>query len=216
MSPRQQQSGSETPLTRGTPAAPLTADAGSDSPTAARDQVDRGPDRHLVRELAELFVAEPELIRAFLESPPRSPSADGETILAAALEAIAASPDYADLHCFTAAAALRVGRLSEAEALVQRALELNPHYVQALILSGQVARAAEKPDRAITRLQRAIAAGGDYADVHLMLADLWRAGGETELACRAYQRTLELNPKLSAARAALATLTATDPGGGAP
>jgi tetratricopeptide (TPR) repeat protein len=173
-----------------------------------------GTDESILGQLATLFAEEPELIRAFFESSDPSALGDNERALTAAFEAAAANPDYADLHYFTAWAALRLGKRGEAEVLLRRALELNPDYVEALILSAKTAQASNDPKRSITLLNRAIAAGADYPDIHLMLASQWRARGETGRARQSYLRSLELNPTLSEARAGLASLAASDPSGG--
>jgi tetratricopeptide (TPR) repeat protein len=192
MRPYHQQTGSETARARGATGYDPTADP-----------------------LAELLAEEPELIRALAESADRVTCPDVESILAGAFQAVRMHPHYADLHYFTASAAFELGKLTDAEALLQRALELNPKYREALILSARVAQAAENRDRAIRYLNLGIAAGADYPDVHLMLANLYHAGGETDSARQAYERSLELNPTLPEARAGLAALAPTGPCGGA-
>jgi tetratricopeptide (TPR) repeat protein len=206
MRPRHRQFGSEgVPAPR--PAGRLRAGAAPSTPSAAEHrQPGPGANTSTLAQLASLFADEPELIRAFFESSDPSASADDERALAAAFEAAAANPDYADLHYFTAWAALRLGKLNEAEVLLQHALELNPHYTDALILSAKVAQAANDPNRSVTLLNRAIAAGADYADVYVMLAGQLHACGEDGRAWQSYRRSLELNPALAEARAGLACL----------
>jgi tetratricopeptide (TPR) repeat protein len=190
--------------------------AARSTPSASRQRKPGpGADDSSLGPLASLFADEPELIRAFFESSDPSAPVDNDRALAAAFEAAAANPDYADLHYFTAWAALRLGKLGEAGILLERALELNPHYMDALILLAKVAQASNNPERAITLLNRAITAGADYPDVHVMLANQWQACGESERARQSYTRSLELNPSLPEARTGLASLAATGPSGGA-
>jgi len=191
------------------------------STPSARRQRKPGPgaDNSTLGQLAGLFADEPELIRAFFESSDPSASVDKEgkdnlCRYLAAFEAATANPDYADLHYFTAWAALRLGKLDQAEVLLQRALELNPHYVDALILSAKVAQASNDPNHAITLLNRAIAAGADYPDVYVMLASQLHACGEAGRARQSYTRSLELNPTLPEARTGLASLATSGPSGG--
>ena len=51
-------------------------------------------------------------------------------------------------------------------------------------------------------------AGGEYADVYLMLSDLLRDQGETKTAERAYQNALRLNGNLARGRRVLERGTA--------
>jgi tetratricopeptide (TPR) repeat protein len=156
--------------------------------------------------LARLFAGEPELILACLQALDRGPVADLETILSAAERALKFCPKYADLHYFAARAAMAAGRLDHARDLLVRALQLNPQYNDALILAARVATAQGRQNDALAYLRQALVNGADYADVHLMLGDLWRQRDELTQARQAYQRALNLNVDLAAARQALATL----------
>lgn len=169
-----------------------------------------------VRQLGGLFADEPELILAFLEAPQEGKAAGADTVLAAAQHAIKSKPDYADLHCYTAQAALRAGKPKEALVLLERALDLNPRYSDALILAARASIALQVPKRAITYLRQALLLGADYPDVHLMLGDLWRARGENTRARKAYERALHLNKNLGPAREALAQLAFHQDTGGRP
>ncbi len=158
-----------------------------------------------VQALARQFVAEPELILAHTEGAP-APADELATVLAAAHEATRLRPDYADLHYYAAHAAAAAQRPDDARRLLARAVELNPKYNAALILTARVCLAQGESDPALACLEQALAGGADYPDVHLLLGDVWRSRGEAGRAREAYRRAMKLNDSLPAARAALAAL----------
>ncbi|MGD8453448.1 MAG: tetratricopeptide repeat protein [Phycisphaerae bacterium] len=154
--------------------------------------------------LARSFGREPELILACLETEePDSPRLP--LVLAAAEQAIAACPNYADLRYAAAQVAVRLGRHAEARSWLDGALELNPGYRDALILAARVAMAENRPDEALPVLQRALAHGADYADVHVMLGEVWKKLDDVAQAAQAYRRALEINGDLASAQRGLAT-----------
>jgi Flp pilus assembly protein TadD len=117
-------------------------------------------DWQIILHLKALFERDPTLISALLEdSDEKQSAAHATTILAAAREALAACPDEADLHYHAARAAARSGKKHDAEALLRRALELNPSDVNALVLLADVCMGLDEPHRAVACLQRALAAG---------------------------------------------------------
>jgi tetratricopeptide (TPR) repeat protein len=159
-----------------------------------------------VRRLARLFAAEPELILACMESLDQGRLTGLETILAAAEQAIASSPDFADLYYFAARAASGAGHLDQARSLLEQALRINPQYNDALILAARVAMDQGRHDEAIAHLRQALVNGADYADVHLMLGDIWRLRDDLAQSREAYEKALSLNVDLAAARERLAEL----------
>jgi tetratricopeptide (TPR) repeat protein len=160
-----------------------------------------------IAELADAFVREPELIRAFLQGIAQETPERVRIILAAAQTAAATRPKYADLFYHAGQAAVAAGELDTAAAELQRAVELNPGYCDALILAAQVAVQQSQPQRAGQLLEAALAHGADYPDVHMLLGNVRRTLGQFELARQAYRRAGELNPQLTAAQAALTALS---------
>ncbi len=71
---------------------------------------------------------------------------------------------------------------------------------------GRLDGETERSDDAVGRLQAARGNGGDYPDVHVMLGELYQAGGRTDEARSEYRRALTLNKGYSRARRALAEL----------
>ncbi|MFH1746501.1 MAG: tetratricopeptide repeat protein [Planctomycetota bacterium] len=188
-----------------------------DSTTGAASGGRVAADPAVVCRLTELFTREPELILAYLEAhepPADAHNASVDTILAAACQATNQRPTYADIHYYTARAALQANQIATAGELLQTALQLNPHYNDALILMARICAARNEQNAAINYLHHALYNGADYADVHLLLGDLWRQCDQVTLARQAYRRALDLNANLSAARRGLETFTRDIPHGG--
>lgn len=186
------------------PTAKIDRAAGAPAPDPAGDE-------EILHRWETLFADEPELILAVLEDEDSSavPHAAG-VVLQAARRAVNRCPRYADLHYFAAHAALRARQRPEAARLLERAIELNPRYNDALILAARVAHAQQHPLRTLEYLRQALANGADYPDVHLLLGHAWRDTGAADQARRAYTRALALNANLTAAREALVALARED------
>ena len=158
------------------------------------------------RDLALALAQEPELIAA-LVGPSGGPGGSAPTaVREVLLEAVTRCPGYADLHYFCAQALMRIDENEQAEALLDRALKLNPDYIDALVLSGRLACRLEKNRAGITHLTRAVELGANYADVHKLLGDLQRRAGRLTSARASYERALRINARFTAARIALSEL----------
>ncbi len=162
--------------------------------------------------LSSQFAAEPEMILAYLE--PLTPgSPELPLIWAAAEQAVQQHPDYADLRYYAAQAAFQTDQPRRARDLLGDALRLNPTYTAALILAGRICLHQNEPETALGYLERALANGADYADLHLLLGDAWQARGELHRAREAYRCALQINGAFTAARDKLAALPDPGPGG---
>ncbi len=118
---------------------PLSRTVTLGGPPAARGyRTCRGPRDQIVRRLAGAFTREPELVLACVESSSAQPAVDAHTVVEAGCRALAECPDYADLTYFTAQAAVTAGEYGTAELLSERALELNPSYVDAMLLAARL------------------------------------------------------------------------------
>jgi tetratricopeptide (TPR) repeat protein len=161
-----------------------------------------------VSKLAEMVTAEHEFVAAMLCLP--TSSADNEVfglmadVLAVAIER---HEPYADLHNARSQVLARLGRTDEAIRHAARAAEINPKYVQARIHFGRLLTARD-PASAIAQFQQAAAAGGDYADVHMAMADIYEQMGQLEQARRSLRRAIEINGDYTQAKDALARLAA--------
>ncbi len=173
---------------------------------ASRDAAARNDERSLDR-LAEAITAEPDFVESFLSLPATEVDEEVFSILAATLErALARYPEYADLHYHCGEVYRRLGRGVEALIHTRQAVDLNPRYVNALILLARLYGQADQYAAGMSRLDEAIAAGADYPDVHYLMGQLCQKAGQTDRAREAYRRALALKKDYPAARAALAEL----------
>ncbi len=173
-------------------------------PAAARRTDERSLDR-----LAEALVAEPDFVESFLSLPSTEMDEEVFSLLAATLEkALSRYPEYADLHYHCGEVYRRLGRGVEALMHTQQAVDLNPRYVNALILLARLYGQADQYAAGMSRLEQAIAAGADYPDVHYLMGQLCQKAGQTDRAREAYRRALVLKKDYPAARAALAAVEA--------
>jgi tetratricopeptide (TPR) repeat protein len=180
------------------PASPIQTDAGR-APSAQSSAAE-------TRRLAEMFAGEPELISACLRGAETKPRAWVRTILAAAQQALAEHPDYADLHYHSSQASVAAGEYDNAARLLDNALRMNSAYRDARLLAGRVALLRQRPQEARAHLETAITQGADYPDVHLLLGSVARDCGNWDRARQSFERALELNAGLTEARTALAAL----------
>jgi len=116
--------------------------------------------------------------------------------------------DFADLRYYCSCVYRRLGRIADAIEQSQRALEINPRFVKALVLLAQLYAQTDRHEQAIDRLQSAIAWGANYADLHYALGKLCQEKGYLAKARSHYRRALRINDTYCAAREALAGLAA--------
>jgi tetratricopeptide (TPR) repeat protein len=125
---------------------------------------------------------------------------------------------FADVHHLLGVSLSLLGQTERALQELDRALELNPKYVEALIHRGLVlnelgrtdeaqeafARAASNFDRSSSGLPAPVAA--QLANRHAELADTYATAGALDRAIEEYQRALELGPEFHDLRYRLARL----------
>ncbi len=166
-------------------------------------------DRHGIRELSEIIEAEPDFVDAFLSI--RAPEVD-EGVFALLLEtlrvALERQPEHAELHYHCGRVLDRLGRRADAIDENERAVELDPSFTRALIELAKLYSATDRTADATTRLEQAVHAGAEYADVYYLLGNLYRDQGEVSRARGAYRRALAINGGYEAAQKALAELSA--------
>lgn len=181
----------------------LAIEPDADSPSTG------AADRTAIERLGQTVLGDPDFVEAFLALPQTGIDPEIFATLAATLEwALERHSEYADLHFHCSRVYERLGRREEAIAAAARALQANPQYVQAMIHLGRLYAETDRTQDGIDRLQEAIERGGDYPDVHYLLGQLYRRRGDRPRARRSFERALELNEGYSAARSALAELTA--------
>ncbi len=172
---------------------------------AARTRIDhRALDR-----LARIILEEPEFIDAFVALPPTAADPEVFLTLSATLRrTLEKHPGYADLQYRYGLVQQRLACSTQAIAAAERALQINPRYVNALILLAQLYAQTDRAADAVDRIEAAISAGADYPDVHCLMGRLCQRIGSIERARTAYRRALELNDQYQEAREALASLAA--------
>ncbi len=162
-----------------------------------------------IRQLASYVVQEPDFVEAFLKLPPSDVDAElFEMLLGVVQMAISEHPDYADLHHHSGRILHRLGRTENAIIQARKAIEINPRYVQALILLGELHASQGRTREAIEYLQRAISSGGDWPDIHCLAAELMGSCGRNSTARGHLERALALKAGYPRARRALESLAA--------
>ena len=102
----------------------------------------------------------------------------------------------------------RLGQSAPAVMHAARASEINPNYVEALVhLAGLETRLGRRT-RAIELLERAIACGADWPDIHCRTGELMIDCNAPEGARKHLSRALQLNADYTRAADALASLAA--------
>ncbi|MCH7995570.1 MAG: tetratricopeptide repeat protein [Planctomycetes bacterium] len=120
--------------------------------------------------------------------------------------ALERQPEHAELHFHCGRVLDRLGRRTDAIDANEEAVRLNPRFTRALIELAKLYQATDRRIDAATRLEQAVAAGAEYADVYFMLGNLYRDRGDFDQARGAYGDALRINSEYVAAQEALATL----------
>lgn len=166
-------------------------------------------DQSALDALGSVILQDPDFVEAFLSLPESEVDHNIFAMLAGTIErSLERHPDYADLHYHCSRVYQRLGRTEAAIERANRAVCINPRYVQALIQLGRLYAQTDRSAEAIDRLREAIRGGGDYPDVHYLLGEMLRRSGRREEARSAFRRALELNSNYHSARAALEAETA--------
>lgn len=161
-----------------------------------------------IRLLARYVTREPDFIDALLSLPESDADAELFGLLLGVLQmALDENPRYADLHYRCAEVLSRLGRTLPAIGHLYRALEINPRYLRARVSLGKMLAVAESSE-AIAQLDRAVADGADWADVHCLLGELMSGEDRPVAAKEHLEQALKLNAGYTRAAEALALLAA--------
>ncbi|MGW4048279.1 tetratricopeptide repeat protein [Streptomyces sp. NPDC004721] len=87
------------------------------------------------------------------------------------------------------------GRMADARANFEKALEIDPHFMSALYSEAHMLRASD-PDRAIELFRRAAATNPKAAAIHLQLGQLLAASSRKSEAGDAFRRAVAVDHKL--------------------
>lgn len=181
----------------------------ADMPGAEPAVAGRVDEARGLEELSRVIEAEPGFVDAFLSIRSGEVNEQVFAVLLGALETtLRRQPTHAELHHLCGRVLERLGRPQDAIAENERAVQIDPSFTRALIELGKLYRMTDRNAQAVTRLEQAIAAGADYADVHYLLGNLYRDRGQVGQARSAYRRALVLNERYDAAMKALEALPA--------
>ncbi|MHC4563264.1 MAG: tetratricopeptide repeat protein [Planctomycetota bacterium] len=171
---------------------------------------DHAPDtRSEMQRLARYVAEEPQFLDAMLAMPRSAIDDELFALLVGVVKtALSDHPDYADLHFHCSRILDRLDQSDDAMSHARKALAINPGYAQGLIHAGDLAAKVDLPAEAANFWQRAIAAGGDWPDVHYRLARVLTDSGDTERARRHLSSALTRNPRYTEAAEALRKLAA--------
>lgn len=169
------------------------------------------PSDSQIRQLAGYITNEPAFIEAFLSLP--ASAIDGELfkVLGGVVQmALDEHDDYADLNYYCSGIFRRLGKGELAINYARQAVQINPSYVQALLQLGELCGQGGRHSEAIECLERAIACGADFPDVHFRLAEVMLRGkvASPTAAKKHLNRALQLNPHYAPAAEALASMAA--------
>lgn len=163
-----------------------------------------------VAALSDIIQQDPEFLDTFLDLSPGELDTDAEfyELLASTVDhAVKHQPDRAELRYHYARVLDRLGRPEDAIESVERALAIRPGYIRALIESAKLYHKTHRLADATARLEETVRRGAEYADVYLLLGDVYRDRGQTGRAREAYRHALSINENYIEARTALAELT---------
>lgn len=152
------------------------------------------PTTTLAQQLATFITNEKEFVEAFLALPPSpvDPQLFG-TLASIVQVALAQNENYADLQYISAAVQKRLGNLEHAVGYALAAVKINPRYVAAHLILGELFDELARPEQALGHVCGAIQFGADYADVHCFAGKLLMKTARPAEARRHFQRALELN-----------------------
>lgn len=167
------------------------------------------PEASRIRQIARYVIAEPDYVEAFLSLPPSGVDGELFALLCDIIRmALAEHPDYADMHWLCSRVLERLGNLSQAVAHAEKAVAVNPRYVQGLAQLGRLYAHAGRTLEAVAALERAIANGGDWADLHCLAGELLGQADRLPESRRHLERALQLNSEYTRAAEALAAFAA--------
>jgi tetratricopeptide (TPR) repeat protein len=155
--------------------------------------------------LAAYVAAEPDFVEAFCCLPAGAADADGLVLLAGAVAlALRRHAGHADLYLAGSMVLARLGQTAGAIAQAERALVLNGRYVRARLHLADLYAGAGAIEEAAGQIDRAIADGADWPDVHLRAGQLHARCHRRQRAQQHLRRALELKADYAPAALALA------------
>lgn len=162
-----------------------------------------------VEELTHMLLRDPDVIDAFITLPDVDSNENLFELLSAVLEhLIVRQPHRADLHHYQARIYTKLGMSKLAIRSCERAVEIEPQSVQALVTLAKLYRQTDRQQDAAAPLQQIVEMGYEYADVYFHLGCIHRDQGRRESACDSFRKALRINSRYTAARESLEALAA--------
>ncbi len=162
-----------------------------------------------LEELIQMVAREPDVVEAFIAWPELEHENDIFALFSTVLDrALTQQAHRAELHYHRARIHRRMGNDELAIRSCERAVEIDPRGVQALIALAKLYRDTDRNEEAEIRLRQVRDMGYEYADVYYMLGCIYRDWGWGDRARESYDRAIQINTNYRAAREALESLAA--------
>jgi len=154
--------------------------------------------------LVERIVSRDPGVAEALATRRTKPSAREMENLRAARRALARlaaqHPTYPDLYFGLSLIAEQLGEVDRAIEAAEKAIAINPRYVEACLLAVRLYEQSGQRARAAERCQKVSELRPQWLDVHLRLGHLLREDGRPHEAAAAYRRALEVDKRSAEAR----------------
>ncbi len=147
------------------------------------------------------LVQDPKLLEGLLSLP--AEQCDMEMLRAMEFrlaKLLESQPHHADRQLLLARLQHRIGAIPAATLSVQRALKVNPSYIQAHRLHATLSADAGDLDGALRILEGLIARGLDWPDLHVQMAELQERRGRAESARSHLYSAIRVNPSFARAK----------------
>ena len=171
----------------------------------SRARVERRPPQASRRAAAvgQIVSRDPEVAEALIPRKGSPGSKERETLRAArrVLARLAGqNPSHADLYFGLSLVAEQLGEIDRAIEAAERALTINPRYVEACLLAVRLYEKSGKPKQAEQRCRQATQLRPRWIDTHVRLGRILREQGRRREAADAYRRALEIDGDCHEAR----------------
>ena len=177
--------------------------------TGARAERHPPPSSRRAASVERMVLRNPEMAEVLIPRKGAPGAQERETLRAArrALVRLAGqNPSHADLHFGLSLVAEQLGEVDRAIEAAEKALTLNPHYVEACLLAVRLYEKSGKVRRAEQRCRHATQLRPRWADLHVRLGRILREQGRGREAAEAYQQALRIDDHCHEAREVIATL----------
>jgi len=134
----------------------------------------------------------------------------------ALLRLVSQNPSFPDVYFSLSLIAEQLGEVDRAIEAAEKALAINPRYIEACLLAVRLYERSGQKSRAAERCQAVSELRPQWLDVHLRLGHLLREDGRPHEAAAAYRRALQVDKRCAEARRRLDDIESALAVGGAP